>query len=110
RAARELVAGRAEVESERDFVRVENFELTHLHYRWIADYEIAPDGRSTPEWAVVLERFESGRLYGEPVAFIVRHPRTPTGDEEQLARIVTFFEENVLRLEEPAQAAAQKQL
>lgn len=108
--AREFLAGRAEAQTEREFVRVENFDLTQLHYRWIWDYEIAPDGRSYPEWGVVLERYESGRFYGEPAAFIVRHPRTPTGDEEQLARIVTFFEENILRLEEPAQAAVQKQL
>lgn len=100
-AARRLLNGAEERKIARRLVRVGNFELTQEHFRRIDDFDILPSGESLPEWAVVLERVEWGRFYGEPEAFFVRTPRPISGDEEQLARIVTFLEQNIPRLTEP---------
>lgn len=62
-AARVAAAGG---ECERRLVRIENFELTGEHYRWISDFEVARESR--PEWAVLVERRSGGRLQGLPRA------------------------------------------
>lgn len=105
-AARRLLNGAEEGEISRRLVRVGNFELTQEHFRRIDEYEVAPDGESLPEWAVVLERVEWGRFYGEPEAFVVRHLRPISGDEEQLARIIAFLETNLPRLTDAADTPA----
>jgi phosphate transport system permease protein len=55
--------------SSRKLIRTGNFRLTGEHFRWVADFEIAPDGIHHPEWAVVIERLTWGRFYGIPAAF-----------------------------------------
>jgi len=55
----------------RELVRTGNYELTNEHFRWVALPEIAGDGRSFPDWALVVERVTWGRFYGFPVSFIV---------------------------------------
>ena len=50
-------------ESGRRLVRIENFELTGEHYRWISDFEVARE--SSPAWALLVERRSGGRLQGE---------------------------------------------
>ena len=46
--------------------RTENYELTNEHFNWVSEFEIKPDGETTPEWATLLERVEGGRFYGFP--------------------------------------------
>jgi len=50
-------------------VRTGNFDLTGKHFERIEGDEIASQSR--PEWGVVVERLAWGRLYGEPVRFLV---------------------------------------
>jgi phosphate transport system permease protein len=63
---RTALAGRGGLAT-RQLVRAANYELTQSHSRWISDFEVAE--RSTPEWAVVLERLEWWRFHGTPRAF-----------------------------------------
>ncbi|MCC6408186.1 MAG: phosphate ABC transporter permease PstA [Planctomycetes bacterium] len=49
-------------EAERRLVRTENFELTGTHYTWVSDFETRE--RTTPEWALSIERREGGPFYG----------------------------------------------
>jgi phosphate transport system permease protein len=72
----------------RRLIRTGNFRLTGEHFNWVSDFEIAPDGIATPEWAVLLERLTWGRFYGVPAAFrvgedIVAH--TPSETWEQFS-------------------------
>ena len=55
----------------RELVRTGNYELTNEHFRWVAIPEIAAEGRSFPDWALVVERTTWGRFYGFPVALVV---------------------------------------
>ncbi len=71
--AGERDAVRARIESEggesgRRLVRVENFEHSGEHYRWIGDFEVARE--SVPAWAVLVERRSGGRLQGEVRALL----------------------------------------
>lgn len=54
---------------ERRLVRIGNYELTGEHFAWVSDFEIAQAER--PPWALVVERLEWGRFYGQPAAFLV---------------------------------------
>lgn len=54
---------------QRRLLRIGNYELTGEHFAWIADYEVAQ--RERPPWALVVERLEWGRFYGEPEAFVI---------------------------------------
>jgi len=42
-------------------------ELTQKHFDWILDCRIVDSG--APPWAMVVERYSGGRLYGVPTAF-----------------------------------------
>ena len=55
----------------RRLVRTGNFELTNEHFNWVSDFEVAADGDSKPEWALVCERLTWGRFYGEPAALLI---------------------------------------
>ncbi|MFO7652553.1 MAG: phosphate ABC transporter permease PstA [Candidatus Krumholzibacteriia bacterium] len=70
-AARAKLADSDEDELHRRLLRTGNFELTGEHFQWISEYEVAPGGRSEPEWALLLERLAWGRFYGFPSAFLV---------------------------------------
>lgn len=56
----------------RNLVRTGNYELTNEHFRWVAAPEIAPNGESFPDWALVVERTTWGRFYGFPLALMVK--------------------------------------
>jgi len=53
----------------RRLVRIGNFELTGEHYAWVADADVASE--EPPPRALVLERVEWGRFYGEPAGFLL---------------------------------------
>ena len=90
----------------RRLLRIGNFEFTNEHFRWISDYEITPGKESRPPWAVVVERIEWGRFYGQPKEFVQHQPR-PIGDEErELQSLLQFLESHQQRLTEPADQAA----
>jgi phosphate transport system permease protein len=55
--------------STRRQLRTGNNELTGTHFTWISDFAIAE--QSLPEWAIVVERLEWGRFYGNPAAFLI---------------------------------------
>ncbi len=55
---------------ERESLRVGNADLTGTPFVWINIDEIAaPPTR--PEWALVVERMEHGRFYGQPTAMLI---------------------------------------
>jgi len=54
---------------QRRLVRTGNYELTGEHFAWVSDYEVAQ--REQPTWALIIERLEWGRFYGEPTAFLI---------------------------------------
>ncbi len=60
----------------RRLLRTANYDLTDTHFTWADDHEIVRVDR--PEWAVVMERMEWGRLIAFPVAFEI--------DEKVVAR------------------------
>ncbi|MGE3316569.1 MAG: phosphate ABC transporter permease PstA [Planctomycetaceae bacterium] len=91
-SAAALLSGNESHEVNRRLIRTGNFDLSGTHFESVSDFEIAPGGETRPEWAVVVERIEWGRFYGEPVRFIVRSDRTVSGEEEQLAGVATFLE------------------
>ena len=93
--------GEGQIPIERYLVRTGNFDLTNTHFKWVSETEIAADGRTKPQWAVLLERTEWGRFYGEPHEFVIRHPRPISGDEEQLLAILEFFEKHAALVEAP---------
>jgi phosphate transport system permease protein len=53
----------------RRLVRIGNFELTGEHFVWVDEAQIVAEDR--PPAALVVERQEWGRFYGEPVGFLV---------------------------------------
>jgi phosphate transport system permease protein len=59
---------RAGGKSTRRLLRTENFKLTGVHSRWISDFQVQEESR--PEWALVVETFNLGRLYAFPQAFL----------------------------------------
>lgn len=86
------IATRAVVELEenegfarRRLFRTGNYRLTQTHFHWVDAYEIAEESR--PEWAMVVERQEWGRFYGEPVAFAKIDRIEAESVEAQRARI-----------------------
>lgn len=89
-----LLGTRESVPASRRLLRTGNFDLTGTHYESVSDFEVAPGGESLPQWAVVVERLEWGRFYGEPAESIVRHERTVSGEEEQLVGVASFLELN----------------
>ncbi len=56
----------------RRYYRTGNFRLTGRHYRWLSSQELGPAGIGRPEWALVVERMEWGRLYGLPLTVETR--------------------------------------
>ena len=72
-AALALLSGEDQVQSHRQLVRTGNFELTNAHFHWVSDFEVSEQGRSLPAWAVIAERVEWGRFYGEPFEFLLTH-------------------------------------
>ena len=65
--------------STRWLVRTGNFDVTGVHFTWVADYTLAE--RTAPAWAVIFERLTWGRFYGEPAAFLIDGTATATGPE-----------------------------
>ena len=61
-------------------MRVGNFELTGEHYLWVDEAQIAAEER--PPWALVVERQEWGRFYGEPVGFLIAGAPAAAGPDE----------------------------
>jgi phosphate transport system permease protein len=72
----------------RQLIRTGNFRLTGEHFNWVADFEIAPDGTSRPEWAVVIERLTWGRFYGAPVSFRIGEETVALTAEETWAQFI----------------------
>jgi len=75
----------------REQLRTGNFDLTGKHFQWIHEFEVAEGGRRFPHWAILVERMENGRFYGEPVAFLTEFRRPISGDEERFAAILSVL-------------------
>ena len=80
------------------------------HFHWVSDFAVVPDSRSYPEWAIVAERREWGRFYGEPLAFAVRHPRVPGEREVDLTNLLRLFENAIYQLDVEQQDALRPRL
>jgi len=50
-------------------VRTGNFDLTGTHFEWVDAADV--ESRTSPEWALLVERRSWGRFYGEAVGFQV---------------------------------------
>jgi phosphate transport system permease protein len=57
--------------SRRRMLRIGNYELSGEHFAWVSDFQQVPGRETRPEWALVAERYEWGRFYGTPVAYLV---------------------------------------
>jgi phosphate transport system permease protein len=67
-AAEQFIAQRNGL-AERRLLRIDNFEFTGAHHRWVSDFEVKEE--TTPPWALLIERTGSeGRFYGLLQAFI----------------------------------------
>jgi phosphate transport system permease protein len=64
----------------RRLVRVGNFELTGEHFVWVDEDRILDEER--PPRALVVERQEWGRFYGEPVGFLIAGKPAAAGPDE----------------------------
>jgi phosphate transport system permease protein len=64
----------------RRLVRVGNFELSGEHFRWVDEEAVRAEDR--PAWALVIEREEWGRFYGEPVGFLLAGAPAAAGPEQ----------------------------
>ncbi|HEV3417828.1 MAG TPA: ABC transporter permease subunit [Pirellulales bacterium] len=53
----------------RRLYRVGNFELTQAPFHWVDDF--AASDQERPQWAMVVERLEHGRYYGELQAMLI---------------------------------------
>lgn len=64
-------------------VRIGNHEYTGNHFVWIPEFELVE--RTTPEWAVVVERLSRGeahgRFYGVPAKYLVEGEVVAEGPE-----------------------------
>ena len=60
-----------EVEAVRVLLRTDNRTLSGTTFTYVDAFQVAPGTRTTPEWAVVLERADRGRFLGEPVRLVV---------------------------------------
>ena len=67
KSRRETVDDPESPASLRRYYRTGNFDLTNRHYRWLNSSELGAEGIGSPEWALVVERMEWGRLYGMPL-------------------------------------------
>ncbi|HZZ79092.1 MAG TPA: phosphate ABC transporter permease PstA, partial [Gemmataceae bacterium] len=72
----------------RRLLRTGNYDLTGKHYRWIDDPLVAEE--TSPEWAVVLERFAWGRFYGTPQALLIDGKEIATSPQEVWDRMAEF--------------------
>ncbi len=102
-AALTLLAGNEQAASKRRLVRTGNFEITNAHFHWVSDFEITGRGVQQPPWAVIAERVEWGRFYGQPVEFVLTHRRRVPAEEEQLLQILQFFQSSVYQLSDEDQ-------
>ncbi|MFO0904361.1 MAG: ABC transporter permease subunit [Pirellulales bacterium] len=109
-AARERLGDRERIEERRRLFRIGNYELTQNHYQWVSDFEAKADGESQPTWAIVAERVEWGRFLGDWKQFIVRYPRTPSPDEQDLELLANWLEPRLEKLPADKQAAAREAL
>jgi ABC-type phosphate transport system permease subunit len=78
-APQQFAEAQAKVEAKggvtrRRLIRTENFDITGSHFQWVSDFAV--QNETLPEWMVVFERMEDGRLYGEPVGFVQEGQRT----------------------------------
>ncbi|WP_310821005.1 phosphate ABC transporter permease PstA [Stratiformator vulcanicus] len=102
--AMELLGKEDQARISQTLIRVDNKDVTGSPYRYVREFEIVDGSTSTPEWAVVAERYSWGRLIGIPIAFEARFERQPSADEEQLQQLAAFIDGNVYRLDEQQQA------
>lgn len=84
--------------SERQMLRVENYELTGEHYKWFSDFEIASSRQ--PEWAVLVERREGGRFHGYPSAFLVDGKPVAQAPQEAWERYLAEHDASMKRFEQ----------
>jgi len=89
----------------RRLLRTGNFDLNNTHFHWVSEFELDPGdaGQQFPAWALVVERTEWGRFYGEPKSFVLQHERKIGGQELSLVSVLQFLESHQHRLTEAAE-------
>ncbi len=71
---------------QRRMLRTGNYDLTGVHFRWIAEVDVASE--RAPEWMLAIERMEWGRFFGAPLALDFDGVRT----EGDPARVWSAFD------------------
>lgn len=66
----------------RRYFRTGNFDVTQSHYRWLESSDLGASGVGRPQWAMVVERLEWGRLYGIPIRLDKKIRLDPQTQEE----------------------------
>ena len=109
--ARQSLGDRPQRTAERFLLHIGNFELTHQHHRWIADHALASDSAiSYPTDAVVVERLEWGRFFGEVDSVIERFPSPSVSGLVGNLEVARLIEEEQAELTAEDQAVAQETL
>ncbi len=72
--------GEDAVEATRVLLRTDNRRENGTTFTYVDAFEVEPGSKTTPMWAVVLERSDQGRFLGEPVR-LVTPERTYDGPE-----------------------------
>jgi phosphate transport system permease protein len=109
--ARQSLAGRSRRTASRLLLHVGNFEFTHQHHRWISDYALAEESPlSYPADAVLVERLEWGRFFGEVEALVERFPRPAVAGLTGNLEVTRLIEEQLSELSTEEQSLAQEAL
>jgi len=69
----------ADGQSHRRLVRIGNYEISGNHFQWVDDFQVVEE--SQPKWAMLIERMENGRAYGDLEQF---QRSTPLGNHSDL--------------------------
>ncbi len=77
-------------EIHRRLIRSANFDLSGLHFTWVSDYEVMPEGEDMPKWAVIMERMSWGRFFGFPKAFEIDGKVMAQGEEDTWAQFEEY--------------------
>ncbi|MFM8251327.1 MAG: ABC transporter permease subunit [Planctomycetota bacterium] len=109
--ARQSLAGASRRSANRMLLHIGNFEFTHQHHRWISDYSLADDSPITyPADAVLVERLEWGRFFGEVDALVERFPRPAVAGLMGNLEVTRLIEEQLGELPTEEQSLAQEAL
>ncbi|MCH2125138.1 MAG: ABC transporter permease subunit [Pirellulaceae bacterium] len=111
-AATQFLGNGDRASANRVLVRTGNFDITNEDFAWVRQFDTTDNWEipATPEWAIVVERIEWGRFYGEPEKFVVHTKRDISADEAAIMEILQFFQVSPFRLNSKEQEDLRPQI